>query len=322
MKKIIFIVTAGRSGSSTLTKMFKENGYLTPDDCIKGNSKNQDGFFESKKFVEINKNIISNLSLDDKFYYYKKIISINNQKITTDTQKFYQKVKNIKKLVLKDPRLITTIDYWYKLFKNKNYNIEIIINFREKNGLIKSYIKNMNLSPDESKLLLLFRYISLIEIKKKYNAKIFEFENIFSSINIIKLFQSIREIYNKNTKIIRNSKTQIYYSKNDNDINYLLYLILKNNKNISLNYLDLKNILISSFNKSILNKNLNNEKSEGILKSIAFLQKQIFNLNIQKLNLIEKNRYLDGIFKRKIKFIHNIIIIRRIILKYLRIKFF
>lgn len=180
----------------------------------------------------------------------------------------------------------------------------------------------MNLSSDESKLLLMFRYISLIEIKENYNAKIFEFENIFSSINIIKLFQSIHEIYSKNNKIIRNSKTQIYYSKNDNDINYLLYLILKNNKNISLNYLDLKNILISSFNKSILNKNLNNEKSEDILKNIAFLQKQIFNLNIQKLNLIEKNRYLDGIFKRKIKFIHNIIIIIRIIFKYLRIKIF
>jgi hypothetical protein len=180
----------------------------------------------------------------------------------------------------------------------------------------------MNLSSDESKLLLMFGYISLIEIKEKYNAKIFEFENIFSLINIIKLFQSIHEIYNKNTQIIRNGKTQINFSENDNDINYLLYLILKNNKNISLNYLDLKNILISSINKSILNKNLNNEKSEDILKSIAFLQKQIFNLNIQKLNLIEKNRYLDGIFKRKIKFIHNIIIIRRIILKYLRIKIF
>jgi hypothetical protein len=45
----------------------------------------------------------------------------------------------------------------------------------------------------------MFRYISFIEIKENYNAKIFEFENIFSSINIIKLFQSIHEIYNKNT---------------------------------------------------------------------------------------------------------------------------
>lgn len=293
-KKIIVILTSGRSGSSLLVKLL-ENIKFTPGNNLlkvskiinfiyKGNLK---GHFEDKDIIQLNEKIM----MSNK----KAWFSINKTLSYKSTNKYRPQIKEILKklllnnnnLIIKDPRLSATIELWHKELINftnaKIYYIYLIRNPSEyadsiyKRDKIPEKISEGNWLADNINYLRFLNnkdfykvtYDELLSNRKSLINNIYDFifpESKIKNINIDDGF------FDKN--LVRSHK------KRSESLGYntKFYKNIRNLPSINRNF-KLKNII----NKSYIAKVSNLEKKQHNLRYLIQILLQYIKIKVRFL---------------------------------------
>lgn len=261
-KKIIVILTSGRSGSSLLVKLL-ENIKFTPGNNLlkvskiinllyKGNLK---GHFEDKNIIQLNEKIL----MSNK----KAWFSINKTLRNKSTKHFQPQINKIinklllnnNNLVIKDPRLSATIDLWHKeLINFKNTKIYYIFLIRNPSEYIDSIYKRDKISKTISKGNWLADNVNYLRFLNNKNFYKVTYDELLS--NREKLINNINDFIfpksnNKNIIINDNFFDKKLVRSHKNKIHSLgcaakLYKDIKNLPSVNRNF-KIKNIINKSY---------------------------------------------------------------------------
>lgn len=287
-KKIIVILTSGRSGSSLLVKLL-ENIKFTPGSNLlkvtkiinflyKGNLK---GHFEDKDIIQLNEKIL----MSNK----KAWFSINKSLRNRSTKKYQPQIKKIIKklllnnnnLIIKDPRLSATINLWHKeLINFKNTKIYYIFLIRNPSEYVDSIYKRDKIPKKISEGNWLADNVNYLKFLNNKN---------FYKVTYDELLSNRKKLINNINSFIFSKSKQKNININDNFFDQNLVRSHKN-KNDSLGcatklYKDIKKL--PSINKNFKFKNIINK---SYIAEINDLEKKQYNL-----------RYLIQIFLQYIK---------------------
>lgn len=154
--KIYFILTTGRSGSSLFVKLLETLGSKVPDPLRINklfsrliNKYNPKGHFENIDVLQANEKIF----ISNKFAWFtieKKISKKSEKSFEKKINNVFSKFSNLNyDVILKDPRLTTTIYFWFKQAEKNNLKPVLFFLYRSPSEFINSVQERNNLESYE-----------------------------------------------------------------------------------------------------------------------------------------------------------------------------
>jgi hypothetical protein len=154
--KIYFILTTGRSGSSLFVKLLETLGPKVPDPLRINklffrliNKYNPKGHFENIDVLQANEKIF----ISNKFAWFtieKKISKKSEKSFEKKINNVFSKFSNLNyDVILKDPRLTTTIYFWFKQAEKNNLKPVLFFLYRSPSEFINSVQERNNLESYE-----------------------------------------------------------------------------------------------------------------------------------------------------------------------------
>jgi len=133
LKKNIFVLTTGLSGSSVLTGLIKQAGFWCGEKTeFKDNGTGKYETYENSQFVALNNRLVelSGKIFDSKSWYNDSLRGEFTDLLTkvdlTDFKQFVLDCESNQMWVLKDPKLWMTIGFWLELFKEQELNVVLL----------------------------------------------------------------------------------------------------------------------------------------------------------------------------------------------------
>jgi hypothetical protein len=133
LKKNIFILTTGLSGSSVVTGLLNQAGFWCGENTeFKDNSTGRYETYENSRFVELNNRLVklSGKPFDSSSWYNNALrdefTSLLNKIDLEDFKQFVTDCNSHQPWVLKDPKLWIMIGFWLELFKDQDVKLIII----------------------------------------------------------------------------------------------------------------------------------------------------------------------------------------------------
>jgi hypothetical protein len=185
--KIYFILTTGRSGSSLFVKFLEILGPKVPDPLRINklfsrllNKYNPKGYFENIDVLQTNEKIF-NFNKFAWFTIEKKISKKFEKSFEKKINNVFSKFSNLNyDVILKDPRLTTTINFWFKEAEKNNLKPVLFFLYRSPSEVINSVQERDNLESYEIEGNWLNETIKILTFLQK---KDFYFVSINDFIN-------------------------------------------------------------------------------------------------------------------------------------------
>lgn len=178
-KTLVLIVGMHRSGTSAMSGILSTLGLNLGSDVVGAGKDNEKGFFENRKFLQLNKDILSfnNGNWDD------VPTEIKYNKELNDRLKVLLKEEFLKfdTLVIKDPRISLLHNQYYKFATGMQYKVKTIIILRNPHEIVDSLIVRNK-----------FERGKCYEIISKYYFKLLDINHNNISINFNELIHGDR----------------------------------------------------------------------------------------------------------------------------------
>lgn len=289
----ILILGMHRSGTSMLTGILNKLNINVGNDVLQPANDNLKGFFENKKIVEINDQILEYFGytwdnvdkfpnnwinkLGIKFFYRKLALAIIND------------FKNNEFFLLKDPRICLLLPLYIKLFNEIGVNLKIIYILRHPSEVAQSLEKRNNM-PFEKAINLWINYNNQADINSRdLERYILFYDNLLT--NYETELHSIKEYLNLSLQINKENLINIseFISK-DLKHNFKKNLNLNSNFRIAEQIFNLlnNNIAYDEIDKLYLEWNQNHKKTDYI---DIILLKLKYRLRILKILWLIKKIY-------------------------------
>ena len=207
---IVLVVGMHRSGTSLVGSILNYYGFNMGDTRV-ANQHNVNGYFEDKKFLELNKYILSSLGSSWYDLPSEEKIKLKSKEISLKYHSFFENLQLEKNLGFKDPRASIFLKFILKALPS---DTKIIYCNREKDGVINS-LREKFIGKDlsaylfdrynnsikealENKKYLLINYEDFSSDPKKNIKKIINFLKLEFDEGSLKLVLSRKKLKSKN----------------------------------------------------------------------------------------------------------------------------
>jgi hypothetical protein len=188
--RLAFVVLGmHRSGTSSVAGTLAHLGARPPNNLISAEKQNERGFWESRAVITLNEAIFKSLGQD-----WDDVSSVAlNELDGSELSRFEHEAgviidsefENANVIVLKDPRICLVLPIWERALTAKNYDIKIVLPFRDAGEVVASLWARNNL-PHSTAALLWLRYIIDAELSSRRLSRYF-----FSWHDLLKDWQSV-----------------------------------------------------------------------------------------------------------------------------------
>jgi len=284
VKNAIFILGMHRSGTSALTGVLSYLGVALGSELLSPQSDNVKGYYENKKVVTLNEDILRSIksSWDDIGFGLKKLEKCSLEYINRIYELFIDEFSKEDLFAIKDPRICYLFPLYEKALDKLDYNIKIIIPYRNPLEVAMSLQKRNGFDIEKGLLLWLKYFVFAEKFSRDYERIFVSFDELLNNTEeVIKKIDKTLDLnlldnYHKNKDLIKNflepslkhHNIQSSY-KMPGVILSLLDALKRNNieqiKNISDNVWDIDN-LYNLFVSDL------DEKLEKATKKINFLE--------------------------------------------------
>jgi len=159
-RRIIVVLSAGRSGTSLLMQALARLGMTLSEELLGGRYENPDGFFEDVRIVELHKELLERLEtkgtlpLPDDWQRHEatREISVKLRALVHDQLLHTEGIWGFK-----DPRTATFLPMWLRIFNAEKVNPVFILALREPASVISSFVRLYNNPPELAELVWLSR---------------------------------------------------------------------------------------------------------------------------------------------------------------------
>lgn len=165
----ILVLGMHRSGTSALTGTLELMDVYLGSELMGTGVQNAKGFFENRKFLAINKALLSEIGSNwDDVFYHPDILS-------TDTP-LYQELKTLLSeefeysdlFAIKDPRLVYLFPIYEKALQDLDIEIKIIIPYRSPVEVAQSLLKRNKMSMEKGMLLWTYHILLAEKFSRSY----------------------------------------------------------------------------------------------------------------------------------------------------------
>jgi hypothetical protein len=256
---VTFVCGMHRSGTSLLSRYLENFEFHFHDsDLIKGRKfENENGFYESEKFNNINREILKFNKTSWYEIYDKKYIY--SQKSFKDATIFLKNnIKEGKSIILKDPRATILLDFWSAICSEIGITFKVIFIFRDYNQVSQSLLQRSNFPKILSNLIWFNYNYSFIKNSNKFDVCMIDYNNFIHDVKKLPTFLS--------DNIIENNNVELKEKK----------FLLSSNRQVDDFYENLYQFMINDCKPISEIKNLNTNKNNEIQKLITMLAKNFF----------------------------------------------
>jgi hypothetical protein len=198
-KRLLVVLGAHRSGTSTITRGLKVLGVDLGTNLIQAvKNNNEKGFWEDAELNAFNQQMLLELGTD-----WYDIAPINANDIDTLCNKGYfigavgllhRKLKNSPVFGLKDPRIARLLPFWQKVFAYCKFNTSYVLAIRHPLSVAKSLAKRDGLGIPHGYLLWLGHVITSLAGTNEANKVIVDYDRLIKSpeLEISRMAQGLK----------------------------------------------------------------------------------------------------------------------------------
>jgi len=165
-KKVIIVLSAGRSGTSLLMQILNAFGMSVSENLLEGRLENPDGFFEDVEIVELQKKILQGLGTSPAYPMPDRWLDSNVVKrFRPKIQKvFASRLKAAQTIWgFKDPRTCSLLPMWAQIFNLEKVTPIYLLAIREPGSMINSLMRTSNLSAEIAEMIWFVRICDALE---------------------------------------------------------------------------------------------------------------------------------------------------------------
>lgn len=199
--KRIFVVGAGRSGTSLLAGLFRKSGLFMGDNPYLARDANPLGFFEDREVNDINEDLLAPVTRDKLKQGQRWLASIpttNELVVTPEIRRRILAILARGPMCIKDPRFCYTLDLWIReLPLAEQDEVNCLCVFRRPSVVVTSvqkeletapYLKDLNLTKREILAAWCNQYRQVLEKQRKLGRWLFiDYEELFEPRGLARL---------------------------------------------------------------------------------------------------------------------------------------
>jgi len=185
----ILVLGMHRSGTSALTGLLSMCDVYLGSELLEAKNDNKKGFYENKKIVSINENILTNLNSHwhDVFFRPSDLENLDNNLIDELKCIIETEFKNRKVFAIKDPRLAFLFPVYEKILQDMSIEMKIIIPYRNPIEVAHSLFKRDKFSTKKSLFLWMQSILFSEYFSKSYHRIFIPFDDlILETAEIVK----------------------------------------------------------------------------------------------------------------------------------------
>ena len=199
--KRIFVVGAGRSGTSLLTGLFRKSGLFMGDNPYRARVANPLGFFEDREVNDINEALLAQLPCERFKQGQRWLASISTTNDLVVTPEIRRRILTILArgpMCIKDPRFCYTLDRWIRELPHaEQYEVNCLCVFRHPSVVVTSvlkeletapYLKDLNLTKSEILAAWCNQYRQVLKKQRRLGRWLFiQYEELFEPSGLARL---------------------------------------------------------------------------------------------------------------------------------------
>jgi hypothetical protein len=172
-RQIIFVLGMGRSGTSAVARVLSLAGAVLPEKLVPAHKSNPAGHWEPLEAMQLN---------DEFLFHYNSSwfdptlrLECDGIVASEDADRFVEQIRALLRswpkasiLVVKEPRITTLTQYWFKAALAEEFEIKIVIPVRHPNEVAASLATRDKLSVDLSAMLWLKNNLIAERVSRPY----------------------------------------------------------------------------------------------------------------------------------------------------------
>lgn len=181
-REVIVVLGVGRSGTSLTMQALKSLGVGMSDNMIAPNVSNPNGFNEDADIVDIHKKLLSEVSISPTMplkngWLDMPIVKQSLKKLRDIVET--QLDKNNGLWSFKDPRTVTVLPLWVRLFNQNKIVPKFVLAVRKPEALIDSFKQNYGTEQETTELIIQQRTLDAIYYTRG-NLTVIDYDDWFS----------------------------------------------------------------------------------------------------------------------------------------------